>query len=268
MNKSKVTVPKIKKMKEEREKIVMLTAYDFPFSKLLDEAGIDIILVGDSLGNVILGYENTLPVTMEEMLHHTKAVARGRNNALLIADMPFMSYQLGPDQALLNASRFIKEAGAEGVKLEGGVAHKETIEKLVQCNIPVMGHIGLMPQSIHKIGGYKVQGKTKKEADAILKDARVVEKAGAFSIVLDGIPIPLAKKISSEVKIPTIGIGSGPYCDGQVLVIHDILGFDDQFHPKFVKKYANIKKTIIDAVTEFKEEVKKGKFPTENHGFK
>jgi len=268
MNKSKVTIPKIKKMKEEGEKIVMLTAYDFPFSKLLDEAGIDIILVGDSLGNVILGYENTLPVTMDDMLHHTKAVARGRSNALLIADMPFMSYQLGPDQALMNASKFIKEAGAEGVKLEGGAAIKETIMKLVDCNIPVMGHIGLMPQSIHKTGGYKVQGKSKKEAESMIKDAKAIEEAGAFSIVLEEVPIQLAKRISSLVKIPTIGIGAGPYCDGQVLVIHDLLGFDDQFQPKFLKRYANLKKTITQAVRRFKQEVKDGKFPTENHGFK
>ena len=268
MDKSKVTVTKIKKMKEEGEKIAALTAYDFPFAKLLDEAGIDIILVGDSLGNVILGYENTLPVTMEEMLHHTKAAARGRKNALLIADMPFMSYQLGPEQALINASRFIKEAGAEGVKLEGGAGIRDTVAKIVDSNIPVMGHIGLMPQSIHKIGGYKVQGKNKKEARIILNDAKAIEEAGAFSIVLEGIPIGLAKRITSEVKIPTIGIGAGPYCDGQVLVIHDLLGFDDQFQPKFLKRYANLKNTIVQAAKDFKQEVKTGKFPTEEHGFK
>lgn len=263
----KITVSTIKKKKAAGEKIIMLTAYDFQFARLLDEAGVDIILVGDSVGNVVLGYENTIPVTMEDMLHHTRAVARGRKHALLIVDMPFMSYQVKVDKALVNASRFLKEAGAEGVKLEGGAEYAETIRKITQAGIPVMAHIGLMPQAVNRIGGYRVQGKKEDEEKKILNDAKALEEAGAFAIVLEKVPSKLAEKVTASVSIPTIGIGAGPDCDGQVLVIYDLLGFDDTFKPRFIKQYANMKNDIISAVSKFSEEVKQGKFPTKNHGY-
>lgn len=267
MAKNKIRVSTLKKMKEEGEKISMLTAYDFQFARLLDEAEIEVILVGDSLGNVILGYENTLPVTMEDMLHHTKAAARGRKNALLVVDMPFMSYQINPKNALINASRFIKEAGAEAVKLEGGEEYAETVKKLTQAGIPVMSHIGLMPQAVHRIGGYSVQGKKEKDAKRIINEAKILEEAGAFAVVLEKVPTLLAKKISEGISIPTIGIGAGQYCDGQVLVIYDLLGFDDEFKPRFLKQYANLKKDILKAVSCYRKEVKEKKFPAKKHGY-
>ncbi len=257
-----MTIQGLLKMKEEKKKITALTAYDYPFARALDEAGIDIILVGDSLGNVILGYENTLPVTMDEMIHHSKAVGRAVKNAFLIGDMPFMSYQLSLSQCLQNAGRFIKEGSVKAVKLEGGIGIADKIEALVNNGIPVMGHVGLTPQFIHKFGGYKVQGKDPKSAEQILEDARAVEKAGAFSIVLEGVPSFLGKQITETLTIPTIGIGAGPHCDGQILVTHDLLGLSGEFKPKFVRRYANLEKNILQAVTNYKEDVQKGSFPS------
>jgi len=253
--------------KKHKEKITMLTAYDYPLAKILDQAGIDIILVGDSLGNVVLGHPNTLAVTMEEMIHHTKAVARACSQALLIADMPFMSYQISIGEAVRNAGRFLKEAGAEGVKLEGGVVVREKIKAIVECGIPVMGHVGLTPQSVHAFGGYKVQGKGEEAARRVLLDAQAVEEAGAFCLVLEGIPQQLAKQITETLSIPTIGIGAGPHCDGQVLVTHDLLGLYQEFVPKFVKKYVDLYQIILQAIHSFKEEVEKGLFPNEQHSF-
>ena len=257
-----MTIQDLLKMKEEKKKITALTAYDYPFARALDKAGIDIILVGDSLGNVILGYENTLPVTMDEMIHHSKAVGRAVKNAFLIGDMPFMSYQVSLSQCLQNAGKFIKEGSVKAVKLEGGKSIADKIEALVNNGIPVMGHVGLTPQFIHKFGGYKVQGKDPKSAEQILEDARAVEKAGAFSIVLEGVPSTLGKQITETLSIPTIGIGAGPYCDGQILVIHDLLGMSGEFKPKFVRRYANLEKNILQAVTNYKEDVQKGEFPS------
>lgn len=257
-----ITVQNILKMKGEKKKITALTAYDYPFAKILDKADIDIILVGDSLGNVILGYENTLPVTMDEMIHHTKAVCRAVKNALLIVDMPFMSYQISLSRCIESAGRFIKETSVKAVKLEGGRQITQKIEALIDIGIPVMGHVGLTPQSIHKFGGYKVQGKDKESAEEILKDAEAVEKAGAFSIVLEGIPYTLGKKITEALSVPTIGIGAGPYCDGQILVTHDLLGLSGEFKPKFVRRYANIEKEVLKAVTEYKEDVQQSNFPS------
>jgi len=254
-------------MKEEKKKITALTAYDYPFARALDKAGIDIILVGDSLGNVILGYENTLPVTMDEMIHHSKAVGRAVKNAFLIGDMPFMSYQVSLSQCLQNAGKFIKEGSVKAVKLEGGKSIADKIEALVNNGIPVMGHVGLTPQFIHKFGGYKVQGKDPKSAEQILEDARAVEKAGAFSIVLEGVPSTLGKQITETLSIPTIGIGAGPYCDGQILVIHDLLGMSGEFKPKFVRRYANLEKNILQAVRDYKEDVQKGSFPSREESY-
>ena len=237
----KVTVPDIISKKTRGEKISCLTAYDYPTARLLDAAGVDISLVGDSLGMVVLGYENTLPVTMEEMLHHTRAVRRGVARALLVADMPFGSFQLGVNDAVANAVRFVKEAGAEAVKIEGGEKRLELIARLAENDIPVMAHIGLTPQSVHALGGFKVQGKTLAAADALLRDARAVEAAGAFSLVLESIPAEVAERITRELKIPTIGIGAGPACDGQVLVWHDLIGLSFGVDPKFVRRYADLR---------------------------
>ncbi len=256
------TIKDVLQKKREKKKITALTAYDYPFANILDEAGIDIILVGDSLGNVVLGYENTLPVTMDEMIHHTKAVSKAVKSALLIGDMPFMSYQASQNLCIQNAGRFIKEAGVKAVKLEGGKGVAEKIEALIDTGIPVMGHVGLTPQSIHKFSGYRVQGKDKTSAEQILKDAEVIEKAGAFSIVLEGIPYTLAKKITETLSIPTIGIGAGPYCDGQILVTHDLLGLSGEFKPKFVRRYAETGNDILKAATEYKEDVQQGNFPS------
>lgn len=263
----KVTVPEIKKMKQRGEKITALTAYDYSFSRVLDGAGVDILLVGDSLGSVIQGQESTLPVTLEEMIYHTKAVVRGRKRALVVADMPFLSFQVNLEEAKRNAGRFLKEAGAEAVKIEGGVRVLETIEQIVQMGIPVMGHVGLTPQSVHRFGGYKVQGKEKEERGAILQDALAVEEAGAFSVVLEGMPMGLAQEITRRLSIPTIGIGAGIHCDGQVLVVHDMLGLFDMYTPKFVKRYADLRGVMTDAVKNFVAEVREGKFPDEEHSF-
>ncbi len=264
MKRDKVLVPRLMEMKRSGKKITMLTAYDYPLAQILDEAGIDILLVGDSLGNVILGYENTIPVTMEDIIHHTKAVSRGVKNALVVSDMPFMSY-FSAEEALRNSGRLV-QAGAEAVKLEGGLEFEEKIRALTEVGIPVMGHIGLMPQSVHQMGGYKVQGKNPETAKKILNDAKAVERAGAFSIILEGMPSNLAKNITEELKIPTIGIGAGEHCDGQVLVTHDLLGFYD-FAPRFVKKYANVRKIILEASRKYKEEVEEGAFPTDQYSY-
>jgi 3-methyl-2-oxobutanoate hydroxymethyltransferase len=226
------------------------------------------LLVGDSLGCVVQGNSNTLAVTMDEMIYHTRLVARGRKRALVIGDMPFLSYQVNRERALENAGRFLQEGGAEAVKLEGGVTMRPTIEAIVKTGIPVMGHIGLTPQSVHQFGGYKIQGREKERRAAVLRDAQAVEDAGAFSVVLEGIPLDLAQEITESLKIPTIGIGAGMHCDGQVLVIHDMLGLFDDFTPKFVKRYADLKTTVSGAAKEFIGEVKERKFPTEEHSFR
>ncbi|MBI4462264.1 MAG: 3-methyl-2-oxobutanoate hydroxymethyltransferase [Acidobacteria bacterium] len=263
----RVTVPAILEKKARGEKITCLTAYDYPTARLVDEAGVDMILVGDSLGMVVLGYENTLPVTLEEMLHHTCAVRRAVRRALLIADMPFGSFHLGVDAAVSNAIRFVKEAGAEAVKIEGGEKRLELVLRLREVEIPVMGHIGLTPQSVHAFGGFKVQGKTLAAAEALLRDARALEAAGAFSLVLEGIPLEVAEWITREVKIPTIGIGAGPGCDGQVLVFHDLLGLSFGVEPKFVRRYADLKTTITSAVRSFCSDVAAGRFPAEAEAY-
>jgi 3-methyl-2-oxobutanoate hydroxymethyltransferase len=254
-------------MKPKGEKITMLTAYDYSTARIIDEVGIPLILVGDSLGMVVLGYESTIPVTMEEMLHHTKAVVRGTRQAMVIGDMPFMAYHVSIEDALHNAARFIQEAGAQAVKLEGGVTVAEKVRRVVDCGIPVMGHIGLTPQSIHQLGGYEVQGKTPAAAARLLEDARVLEQAGAFAIVLETVPAPLSALITRSVSIPTIGIGAGAGCDGQVQVINDILGSFTDFVPRHAKQYAKLADIIRAAITEYDREVKAGSFPTEEQSF-
>jgi 3-methyl-2-oxobutanoate hydroxymethyltransferase len=262
------TILDIKKMKVQGEKITVLTAYDYGMASILDESDIDIILVGDSLGMVVLGYDTTLPVTMEDMLHHTKAVSRAAQNALIVADMPFLSYQISPATALANAGRFLQEANAQAVKLEGGREYAETVQKIVSAGIPVMAHLGLTPQSIHQIGGYKVQGKKEDAARKIIEEAKILEEAGAFSLVLECIPEGLASEITHSLTIPTIGIGAGVNCDGQVLVINDMLGIYERFTPKHVKKYANLNLEIKKAVKTYIAEVKHGTFPDNEHSFK
>jgi 3-methyl-2-oxobutanoate hydroxymethyltransferase len=262
----RVSINDIKAMKSKKEKIVMLTAYDYSTAKLVDEAGIPLILVGDSLGMVMLGYESTIPVTMDEMIHHTKAVARGAKQSLVIGDMPFMTYHTNISDALRNAARFIQEGGAQTVKLEGGVTVAETVKRIVDCGIPVMGHIGLTPQSIHQLGGHKVQGKTPEAAERLLKDAQALEQAGAFAVVLELVPAPLSKLITQKIGIPTIGIGAGPDCDGQVQVISDLLGLFSDFVPKHAKQYAKLAGEIKTALADYVKEVKTGKFPTAEHG--
>ncbi|MBI2089366.1 MAG: 3-methyl-2-oxobutanoate hydroxymethyltransferase [Deltaproteobacteria bacterium] len=263
----KVTVPEIKRMKEKGERITSLTAYDYSFARILDAAGIDILLVGDSLGSVIQGQESTLPVTLDDVIYHTRAVVRGRKRALVVADMPFLSFQISVEEAKRNAGRLLQEGGAEAVKLEGGVEMLETVEAIVEIGIPVMGHVGLTPQSLHRFGGYKVQGKDRDQREKIIQDALAVEEGGAFSIVLEGIPMDLAQEITRRLSIPTIGIGAGPHCDGQVLVVHDMLGLFDMYAPKFVKQYADLKGVMAEAVKNFITEVKEGRFPDEEHSF-
>ena len=261
-----ITIDTIISMKKKREKIVCLTAYDYPTARILDETGIDIILVGDSAANVYAGEKTTLPITMEEMLYHTKIVAHTVKNSLVIADMPFLSYQASINDAVYNAGRFLK-VGACGVKLEGGSPIKETIKRLVDLGIPVMGHVGLTPQSIHKFGGYKLQGKTEKDSQRLMEDAKLLESSGCFSIVLEKITSTLAKKITEAISIPTIGIGAGPHCDGQILVLHDIIGLFTDFTPKYVKRYAHVGDEIRKAIQQYKQEVKKGIYPDKEHSF-
>jgi len=248
-------------MKAMGSKICMITAYDFPTAQIVEASGIDVVLVGDSLGNVVLGYDSTLPVTMTEQLHHVRAVRRGLKKALLIADMPYLSYQISVEEAIKNGGRFIQEAGAEAVKLEGGSEFLPVIEGLLRARIPVMGHLGLTPQSLNVFGGYKVKGKTKNEADRIFQDALALEKAGVFAIVLEGIPWQLARKITAGLKIPTIGIGAGPHCDGQVLVFHDLTGFQHDETPRFVRQYCNAFEIMSQAVRNYCADVQKGTFP-------
>jgi len=264
----KVTILDIYKKKAEGKKLTMLTAYDFPTAQIVDQAGIDMVLVGDSLGMVVQGLSSTLPVTMDEMLYHTKMVSRAASSSLVVGDMPFLSYQTQQAEAVRNAGRLLKEAGAEAVKLEGGTQMADAIRAIVNAGIPVMAHIGLTPQYVHVLGGFKVQGKDEAAREKILADASAVQEAGAFSVVLEAMPASLAKEIHEMLYIPTIGIGAGPHCDGQVLVIHDLLGLFDRFTPKFVKKYAYLKDQAMKAVKEYKQEVESGSFPDEEHSFK
>jgi 3-methyl-2-oxobutanoate hydroxymethyltransferase len=263
----RVTITDIKAMKQKGEKIPMLTAYDYVTAKIVDEAGVPMILVGDSLGMVVLGYESTIPVTVDDMLHHTKAVARGARRALIVGDMPFMSYHISQADALRNATRFIQEAGAQAVKLEGGEAVAGTVKRLVECGIPVMGHLGLTPQSINQLGGFKVQGRGLEEARRLLNDARVLQEAGAFAIVLECTPAPLSKLITQKVGIPTIGIGAGPDCDGQVQVISDLVGLYTDFVPKHARQYARLAGQIQAAVSSYASDVKAVAFPTMEHSY-
>ena len=263
----RITIAEIKEMKQRKEKITMLTAYDYITARIVDEADVPLILVGDSLGMVMLGYETTIPVTTEEMLHHTKAVVRGAKKALVVGDMPFMTYHVSTPEALHNAARFIQEGGAQAVKLEGGEIVAETVKRLVGCGIPVMAHIGVTPQSIHQLGGYKVRGKTPELAKNLLQDARILEEAGAFSLVLECVPAPLARLITQSLTIPTIGIGAGPDCDGQVQVISDILGLFTEFVPKHAKQYVKLAPEMKNAIANYVAEVKSQSFPTTEHSF-
>src|SRR5512136_128732 len=267
MDRKKITPVDVQAMKREGKRISMLTAYDYPMALLEDRAGIEIILVGDSLGMTVLGYENTIPVTMEEMIHHTKAVTRGAKYALIIGDMPFMSYNTSDREAIINAGRFMKEGGADAIKLEGGASVKDIVKALVKAGIPVMGHIGLTPQTISMLGGFKVQGKDAQAAQKIIDDALSLEDAGAFSVLLEAVPAPIAKKVTERLKVPTIGIGAGVHCDGQVLVVHDMVGLFDRFTPKFAKKYVNLSELMLKAFEAYKGEVSKGDFPTDQHSF-
>ncbi len=263
----RVNINQIKEMKQKGEKIAMLTAYDYSTAKIVDAVGVPLILVGDSLGMVVLGYESTIPVTMAEMLHHTKAVVRGSKQAMVIGDMPFMTYQVSIEDALHNAARFIQEGGAQAVKLEGGVTVADKVRRIVECGIPVMGHIGLTPQSINQLGGFKIQGKTSQAAANLLKDAQALEEAGAFAVVLETVPALLAALISQKISIPTIGIGAGVGCDGQVQVINDVLGSFSDFVPKHAKQYVKLADIIKGAVTDYYNEVKAGTFPTDKQSF-
>lgn len=263
----KVTAPALAKMKADGRKISMLTAYDASFARLIDQAGTDIILVGDSLGMVVQGGGNTLPVTMEEMIYHCRSVQRGAERAQVVGDMPFMSYQASLEDGIRNAGRLVKEGGAEAVKLEGGAEYAELASRLSRIGIPVMGHIGLTPQSLHSMGGFKVQGRSASQAKRLLDDARALEQAGCYSIVLEGIPHELAKDITAALTIPTIGIGAGVNCDGQVLVIYDLLGMNEEFRPKFVKRYDNLAVRIRTAVEQYITEVRNEQFPDAEHSF-
>ena len=253
--------------KQRGEQLTMLTAYDYPTARAVDLAGIDSILVGDSLGMVVLGYENTLPVTMEEMLHHCRAVSRGASRALLIGDMPFMSYQVGVEDAVRNAGRFLQESGMNAVKLEGGRERLDAVRAILDAGIPVLAHLGLTPQSIHKLGGFRAQGKSAEAARALLEDALSLEDAGCFGLVLESIPARVAAYITQKLKIPTIGIGAGSGCDGQVLVTHDLLGLYDKFTPKFVKQYAALHEEIDKAIRSYQNDVLQGNFPAQEHSF-
>jgi len=264
---NRISITDLKAKKKRGERIVMITCYDYPSARLLEVAGVDILFIGDTLGMTVLGYDSTIPVTMDEMLHHTKAVVRGSTNAHVLADMPFMSYQTSPEDALRNAGRLLKEGGAQSVKLEGGVCVAETVRFIVDAGIPVMGHIGLTPQSIHQLGGYKVQGKTPAAAVRLVNDALALEQAGAYAVVLECVPLELAKTITDRLAIPTIGIGAGPHCDGQVQVFHDLLGLFQGFAPKHAKRYANLGDQITAAVRDYVNDVREGSFPTEKESF-
>ena len=264
----KVTIHTLKRLKQIGQKICMVTAYDASFARIFDQAGADVILVGDSLGMVVQGHASTLPVTMEQMIYHCAAVTRGAKRAHVVGDLPFMSYQSSIEEAVKNAGRLVAEGGAESVKLEGGAEFAETVEGIVRASIPVMGHLGLTPQSVHKMGGYVVQGRDEQTAQRILRDAIALEQAGCYSLVLEGVPLELAQAVTSKLSIPTIGIGAGLHCDGQVLVCYDLLGMNPDFKPKFVKQYANLYETVQQAAKTFFSEVRSEAFPDEAHSFK
>tara|TARA_R110000868_G_scaffold37111_15_gene131690 strand:- start:15442 stop:16272 length:831 start_codon:yes stop_codon:yes gene_type:complete len=263
----KVTTQTVVEMKHKGEKISMLTAYDFTMGQILDQAGIDIILVGDSASNVMAGFDTTVPITLENMIYHTSCVVRGVNRALVIADLPFMSYQVTPKEALISAGRMMKEAGAHAVKMEGGKSIISTVKKIVDAGIPVMGHLGLTPQSIYKFGTYKVRAKEEQEAQELIEDAKLLEAAGCFSLVLEKIPANLAEKVSKELSIPTIGIGAGAECDGQVLVVHDMLGMNKDFSPRFLRRYADVHSVMTDAVKSYIKDVKNKDFPNQEEQY-
>ncbi len=263
----RVTARCVSRAKRQGDRLVMLTAYDYGFARIFDAAGIDLILVGDSLANVVQGEETTLPVTLDEIIYHTRMVARAARRAMVIGDMPFGSYHVSPEDAVRNAVRLVKEGGAQAVKLEGGTGMEETIERIVRARIPVMGHVGLTPQSVHEMGGFRVQGRGERGRLRVLDDARRVQEAGAFACVLEGIPAELAAEVSAELSIPTIGIGAGPGCDGQVLVMHDLLGLND-WTPSFVKQYADVGKLTAQAARAFADEVRNGKFPDDDHSYR
>ena len=267
MSPSRIRVPDLKEKKSRGEKIAMLTAYDFTFAHVFDAAGIDVLLVGDSLANVVQGQATTLPVTLDESIYHTRLVARGAQRALVVTDMPFGSYQVSSEEALRNAIRCVKEGGAHAVKLEGGTAVLDTIRRIVAAEIPVMGHVGLTPQAVHRMGGHRVQGRSAKSRDRVLADARAVQEAGAFAVVVEGVPVELAREITQSLSIPTIGIGAGPDCDGQVLVLPDMLGLNPGFRPKFLKHYAALGEAVRDAVGRYAAEVREGKFPDADHSY-
>lgn len=264
---AKVTIQKLQEMKANQEKISMTTAYDYPAAYFVDKAGIEMILVGDSLAMTILGLDSTVPVTMDDMLHHIRPVVKGAPNPLIVGDLPFGSYNVSTEQAIINATRFMKEGGCDAVKLEGGTEVAETVKAIVDAGIPVMGHIGLTPQTVSKLGGFKVQGKSLETAQSLVDDALALEKAGAFSLVIECVPEEVGKLITHKVSIPTIGIGAGRYCDGQVLVFHDMLGLFEKFIPKFVKRYVNLGEDIVKSLEEFKREVKEERFPAAEHAF-
>lgn len=264
---SKITTQTVVEMKQRGEKISMLTAYDFTMAQIVDQAGIDIILVGDSASNVMAGFETTVPITLDHMIYHTSCVVRGAKQALVIADLPFMSYQVTPKEALISAGRMMKEAGAHAVKMEGGTPIIETVKKIVDAGIPVMGHLGLTPQSIYKFGTYKVRAQDDHEADDLIRDAKLLEEAGCFSIVLEKIPAGLAQKVTQSLSIPTIGIGAGAACDGQVLVIHDMMGMNQGFNPRFLRRYANIHSVMTEAVQHYIKDVKEQEFPNKEEQY-
>ncbi len=266
--KDKVTIPTLKRFKQLGQKICMVTAYDATFAHILEDAGADVLLVGDSLGMVIQGHDSTLPVTMDQMVYHTAAVSRGARRAHVVADLPFMSYQVSPQEAVRNAGRLVAEGGAGSIKLEGGAEFADTVRAIVRASIPVMGHLGLTPQSVHKMGGYVVQGRGEDQARQILDDALALEQAGAYAVVLEGVPMDLARTVTQRLSIPTIGIGAGVECDGQVLVCYDLLGMNPDFKPKFVKRYANLHGSITEAAGTYFAEVRTGAFPDEEHSFK
>jgi 3-methyl-2-oxobutanoate hydroxymethyltransferase len=259
----RVRVPDLKEMKKRGEKIAMLTAYDAAMARLLDKAGLDVLLVGDSLGMVLLGYETTLPVMLDDMIHHTRAVARGVRRALVVADMPFLTYQVSVTEAVRNAGRLIQEGGAHAVKIEGGCPVLDAARRLVEVGIPVMGHLGLLPQSVHQLGGFRPQARREEEAQRLIADAKALEEAGTFAVVLESIPSEVARAVTSELSIPTIGIGAGPHCDGQVLVSYDALGLSDEFVPPFVKQYAQLAEQVVEAAKAYAEEVREGKYPAD-----
>lgn len=265
---SRLNLRQLIKKQKAGEKLTMLTAYDYPLAQLIDEAGVDMILVGDSLGMVVLGYEDTLPVTMEDMIRHTQAVMRGAKHAFVVADLPFLSYEISVSEAVHSGGRLLKEGGAQAVKLEGGSSVIPAIEKMVDSGIPVMGHLGLTPQHVNQLGGFAIQGREVAAAKRIIEDAEKIQEAGAFALVLEGVPWQLAKLITERLTIPTIGIGAGAYCDGQVLVTYDLLGLFQRFTPKFVKQYANLAQVITDAVTNYRDDVTAGAFPAPEHSFK